>query len=341
MKKVSLLLNCPNMSDATSLYRAIGPVSELSKSWQELELRLVSKVDWSTLSFVDAVFMQRPYSEDHAKITKIVNNNRKPLWVDYDDDLLSVPPSNPTHRVYSSKETMMNVCTIVARSDVVTVSTKRLKEKLDPIRLKTGKPLCVVVPNSLPSSVVAQRLPIETRRKKLIMWRGSSTHDRDLMEHLRVMQRLIKRDPTWTWMFVGGMHWSVSDALRAPNAIFAPAMDPKEYFSFIAETQPAIVVVPLHDSEFNRAKSNIAWLEAAFCGAVAVVPDWEEWQVPGAYRYCSPKGLRSAMERAMSMTDEELVRMSSDGWLHATRTLSMESSNMIRRSCIESVLRKD
>jgi hypothetical protein len=46
--------------------------------------------------------------------------------------------------------------------------------------------------------------------------------------------------------------------------------------------------VPLADSIFNRCKSNIAWIEGSFAGAVCLVPDWEEWQMPGTVRYSNP-----------------------------------------------------
>ena len=43
--------------------------------------------------------------------------------------------------------------------------------------------------------------------------------------------------------------------------------------------------VPLHDSYFNRCKSNIAALEGTYAGAVCLVPDWPEWQIPGTLKY--------------------------------------------------------
>ena len=35
--------------------------------------------------------------------------------------------------------------------------------------------------------------------------------------------------------------------------------------------------MPLEDNAFNRAKSDIAALEASVFGAVPIVPDWAEW----------------------------------------------------------------
>ena len=48
---------------------------------------------------------------------------------------------------------------------------------------------------------------------------------------------------------------------------------------------PKYSVFPLVDTPFNRAKSNIAYLEAIMCGAIIVAPDWQEWRHPGVINY--------------------------------------------------------
>jgi hypothetical protein len=50
------------------------------------------------------------------------------------------------------------------------------------------------------------------------------------------------------------------------------------------DIRPHFVVVPLQDNPFNRAKSNIAELEAQAAGAIAIVPDWEEWRSVVRYK---------------------------------------------------------
>jgi hypothetical protein len=56
------------------------------------------------------------------------------------------------------------------------------------------------------------------------------------------------------------------------------------YVDALFDVRPHFVVVPLQDNPFNRAKSNIAELEAQAAGAIAIVPDWEEWKSRARYR---------------------------------------------------------
>jgi hypothetical protein len=43
--------------------------------------------------------------------------------------------------------------------------------------------------------------------------------------------------------------------------------------------------VPLVDNEFNRAKSNIAWLEGTWAGAKTIASDLPEFNKPGVTVY--------------------------------------------------------
>jgi hypothetical protein len=55
-------------------------------------------------------------------------------------------------------------------------------------------------------------------------------------------------------------------------------LDVIDYFDNGMALAPSVMQVPLADTPFNRSKSNIAFIEGAYWGAICVVPEW--WEVP-------------------------------------------------------------
>ena len=131
----------PNPTDATSFYRAVGPLQDLKRKMGFI-LQIGSDVNWATLKGTDAVFMQRPFTKNHVQILEMAQANGKKVWVDYDDDLFSVPRSNRTFRLYGDAKNQNNIAQIVAKADVITVSTPQLQRVLGEVigRVKAAAP---------------------------------------------------------------------------------------------------------------------------------------------------------------------------------------------------------
>jgi hypothetical protein len=338
--RFSLRTVIPNMVDGTSWYRGAGPLSMLQRQVPGLECSLVTDHNWATLSFADALFMQRPFNEQHVMLARMCDINRVPLWIDYDDDLTCVPESNPTHAVYSKQETLKNIATIVGYADKVSVSTSAIKKKLDPIRERNGKDLCVVIPNAMDDRVARVREKVDPNKRKLILWRGSATHDKDMWLYTDKIQKLVKEYPEWTWMFLGGAFWMTMEKIKAPNVVQAKAVDPAEYFyQFLKECQGAVQIVPLHDNEFNRGKSNISWMEAAFSGSVAIAPNWEEWGMPGAINYDSTEGFYDAIKAILNGSIDP-SSMAEKSWNYIQKNLMLSDVNEMRCNILRNLIQK-
>lgn len=312
-----LMCFIPNPTDATSLYRAAGPLEALARSRGDLDLIVNPEVNWRTLKAVDAVFMQRCMLPHHVQVADMAVANGKRLWVDYDDDLYTVPSWNPTYKLYGKAATQNNVTAILAKADVVTVSTPylqaRVREILEALRSATAeKPdpthrlspsKVVVVPNAYDTELLAplKGEPLEPRNP-LVMWRGSATHDKDLLIHTPALARVIGRHLDWTYNFVGDPFWLAMETIDAvpglkPTSIIrTESLDPINYFGFLRLTRPALMIVPLEDNPFNRSKSNIAWVEGTHAGAVALAPDWDEWRRPGVLTYKDPADFEVKLE---------------------------------------------
>ena len=238
---------------------------------------------------IDIAFLQRPFTSQHVTLAEMIKDNGAKLWVDYDDDLFSVPSDNPAYNIYGQEGIQKNIAKICAMADVITVSTGFLKRRLE----KLNKNI-IVVQNAVNDRLFKRgeyRKPDE-RTKEFINWRGSDTHQRDLMIHLEQFHNLGKLalEKKFYWHFIGHNPWYITDALPRENVYVVKAMDVMDYHQLIKNIEPTIQIVPLHDSIFNHSKSNIAWLEGSYSGAVTVAPNWEEWKQDDAMLlYDSPE----------------------------------------------------
>jgi hypothetical protein len=85
----------------------------------------------------------------------------------------------------------------------------------------------------------------------------------------------------------------------------------EEIFSYMGvfrQLAPFIHIVGLEDNPFNRAKSNVAWVEASAAGAVVLAPDWPEWQRPGVQTYTDPEDFERKLKALMLDYTKEEVR---------------------------------
>lgn len=343
----TLTFYSPSYKDATSFYRAVGPLQELKKKMGFL-LSHGSDTNWATLKGSDAVFMQRPYANNQVQILEMAQANGLKVWVDYDDDLFTVPRSNRAFRLYGDQKVQNNIAQIVACADVVTVSTPALQRKLQEILILVGKgapdfeglkldPNKIhVVPNAYDEKFCFYAQKKHTRKpKKLIAWRGSETHDKDLMAFTQPMKEALGKHLDWTFNFIGSPFWHTIEEMESvegakeTNIIHTDNLDPVEFFKFLYLTAPALVIVPLWDCEFNRSKSNIAYIEAMHAGACCLAPDWEEWRRPGVINYKDAADFGEKLQ-AFMRGEFDSDKLHFEGWNYVKSNLTLNKVNIIR-----------
>lgn len=338
-KQTNILLMTPNRNDATSFYRGFGPFSHLRRNNENINIIPGDgiSISWSTLAMVDIVVMQRPYSEQHLQLAKMVKDNNVKLWLDYDDDLFQVPSDNPAYDLYANEKTQMNIGTMIAMADVVTTSTPQLKVNL--LKLNSN---IRVIPNAIDEQRIAHRRVASNsghERNNVIMWRGSDTHVKDISTYGHVIRELIEKTPKWVWVWIGHKPWYLLDGLDEENGkkiVLQKAIDTIEYFKTIQKIKPSAIHVPLHESMFNLCKSNIAYLEGVFAGAIAVVPDWAEWKLPGALCYNDDKGYQESLENIIN-GEIDISRTNRVAWEYVQDNFLLEKVNEKRKQVIESL----
>lgn len=327
----SLATYCPGPTDATSFYRGILPLAILKKQLKQINLNLtfLNETSWATSSMVNAGFMQRPYTHNHLLVMKELKKRDVPVWIDYDDNLFHVPRDNPTYESYGKPETHKNIAEICAMADIISVSTEQLKKDLQ----KLNKNI-VVIKNAIDDTKF-EAPEAEPKRRRLILWRGSKTHTRDLMSVSNEIVELARANPTWVWCFLGDDPWYITERMQPKQYICLKPVDIHEYFIAIRQMNAAIKMVPLMSSAFNHCKSNIAWIEGTYAASVTVAPDWQEWRQPGVLNYADPKDFREKMQMAIDMSDADRNARVKQSWHTILNEFTLTQNNKQRWDIIK------
>jgi hypothetical protein len=216
---------------------------------------------WSFLRKYNAVMLQRPQSNHMIGVAKMAQELKIPIWIDYDDDILNISRGHPSQAFYQGIRNF--VVEMVKMASVVTVSTMNLAESLSAYCSP------VVVPNALPEKMFTHRV---VPADGITLYRGSPHHMADLYEHREFLQRYIDKEGIYFMgvnpFFLRGYHIHLDLELT-------------EYFKFLPTVGASKVICPLIDNAFNRSKSNNAWLEATYMGAVCFATMLPEFQMPG------------------------------------------------------------
>ena len=335
-KLITILAVIPDHLDGTSFYRGVGPLANLKKR-HGLNISIVypSEVNWSVCAPCDVLFLQRPFLDQHVNILKIAKRRNLPIWVDYDDDLFSVGTDNPTHYIYSKPSIQRNIAELLTNADVVTVSTQAIKAKYDQFNKNVH-----VVNNGIDVSVLKYRVSNEKmiERNPLVMWRGSQTHTKDVLSVANEILETHDENPDLIFEFLGDRQFLLTEQMKSNQLIFTPWSDCDSFMEHIYQRRPKAFIVPLVFSNFNRAKSNIAYLESAFAGAVSIVPNLPEFVQPGALVYSSQAEFKDHLKTVVNLNDSDHLYYAKLAWKNVTENFTLDTINLKRKTLLESML---
>jgi len=312
---------------ACSYYRSIGAFSKI----KNITFELLEKGNWVNYSSIDILYMERPVLPSFIEGMKMAKSFNIPIWIDFDDDLFNVPKYNPAHTFYSKKETLESIVNACRLSDIITVTSPKLQKVYSQFNKNVE-----VIPNAWNDI----NFPLNTNvisNKKIINWRGSATHRNDLLEYKESLLKAVSTKKDWQWSWIGKEHWMISDFIDDKQKISIEEMDIIQFFNVMKQLNPAIQIVPLKINEFNEAKSNIAWLEATYAGAVTVAPPMEQWDRPGIIRYQDMDHIYDEIVDAMN-NEKKRKAMWKDSYEYIESELLLSKINKKRSEIIERLI---
>jgi len=281
----TITLFAPSQGDACAYYRGPGVFAYLDRlpGGHQFQASYAGReIGWPNLLGSSVFFMQRPYSEQHLEAAQLAKH-QMPVWIDYDDALFDVPVGNPAWELYSlKKETAQNIANLISIADVLTFSTQGCKDSFLSRLDKISASFVEVIPNAY-NDYVLPTATTSAPTNNHVFWRGSESHQKDLLTFSKSLSPII-RSSSIPFRFMGLMPWMLEPGLKFD---FSPGIDLLKYLHAIQTTiRPAYQIVTLTDNTFNRAKSNIAWLETCMCGTRTLVPNLPEWHnLPNTVTY--------------------------------------------------------
>ena len=255
-----------------SYYRMSGPLTEAAH--QGLIASWTASPDLDSPALAAADVMWAPSVANPAVVEALATRGHageRVVVVEHDDDLLNVRPDNPffiggdpDYEAYQ-RDWAPAAVAAMDLADLVIVSVPRLREVY---QQRTSTPV-VVVPNTV--DAVLLEVPQSIRRpgeRLRAGWGGSSSHGADW----RLQARRVRAGLEAADARLAIMGHDYRSELAYPDAVCTPWSNRiEDYYLWISRQH--VVVAPLADDEFNRAKSPLKALEAGALGIPVVASD--------------------------------------------------------------------
>lgn len=320
MKKRVLYFS-PMEWDNTAFYRSSGVLPYLDcPEYEVVNGSSILDWNWSTFVSVDLFFCHRPCTQQHLDMMMLAKDMGVSVVIDFDDNLFAVTQDNPTHQFY--QDMRLNILKSLRISDEIWVTTEAVKVAYE--KFKPGG--VVVIPNSHNDYLLKNKRPFNPHTKH-VMWRGGQTHEADVYSVADELIKVVNEHKDWTFNFFGHAFTYLEQRCQQ-NYIRTPMMTTMQYFKALEDYNPNIFICPLVDNEFNRGKSNIAWIEATYGGAAffgnKALPEFNNEWIGDINNFLS--------EQLSHWND--LKYMNDRSWQLITDTLLLSKVNQLRHNRI-------
>ena len=250
---------------ACAIIRILTPIQ-----LEDWDVVWATKSDQSGFSFdlevareADLIIIQRHFpSAPTENVLRSILRLKVPIVYDLDDLFLDVPPFHPLYNDLSKR--VPYIKWILKEADLITVSTTPLQEAL---KKYTARPIHVQ-PNLVDWSLF-DAPPRPRNRQFNLLISGTPTHQGDwsiIEDPLAEILNIHREDVNA--IFFGELPKRFSDhpSVRLINF----QADYKGYATRLRGLDIHAALVPLEDTEFNRCKSNIKWLEYSAAGIAGI-----------------------------------------------------------------------
>lgn len=273
MEQEKLVRVFPSDGTGCGTYRMIWPGQAAGTSGKPVQVAVKSpqiavdprgQIQGIDIGKADVVVFQRPASYQMQQVIPILQEHGVKVVIDMDDSLSKIHPRNKAHAYYdprtNHKNNWMHAQAACDMADLVTVTTEALAEEYG----HHGR--VVIIPNHVPESYL--NIKREPNELVTVGWAGwTANHPDDLY----VTKGMINQALTATGAKFAGfgdkdIFTQLQVRLRPPHELWGFTAI-QDYPKRLAGLD--IGLVPLANTEFNKAKS---WLKGLECASLGIVP---------------------------------------------------------------------
>lgn len=261
------------ISDVTGL-----PFAEHPKLLKAMTKFIPTSLLEKSRSKYDLIVMQRQNYKESLINARYFQGQGKKVIYELDDWIIDIDKTNPCYEGFMNPESVAIIENFMRYADAVTVSTEYLAKLVSKYNQNI-----YVLPNSIDVQEwmkhFEEKQKIKSDGKVRIGYAGSQTHYKDVYMVRQVLPDVLKKNPNAVLKLIGfDFHNLFKEEFKGlENRIefinWLPIQDyPKGFYDI------DIGIAPLFYHEFNRAKSNIKFLEYSAMGIPTVATDIEPYR---------------------------------------------------------------
>lgn len=264
-----LALTHTSVSESCTFVRMLTPLQSLQDKGQ-VEYDLRHLMPWNvaairdtirTLDKWDILWISRPRHYFMLPIIKAARHLGKPVLVDIDDWLLDVPIGHVDADFYRTRPRRETIRVALRAADCITTSTQVIAEYCMALGVRV---------HVLPNAVDCQQFTKESRREGplTIAFCGTPSHHEDVpLIASGLQQALHDHAGKVRVVTVGCLIPGLQGQAGYTHHDFVVAT---EYPRLLSDLRIDIGLAPLQDTPFNRAKSDVKYLEYSATGAATI-----------------------------------------------------------------------
>lgn len=291
------------------------------------------------LQDIDIIIIQRQTAEHltYDNLCKLIDRKKVKVVFDIDDALDRMPDNHALLEAFANIKT--NIYEYLKNSDLVTVSTNTLRNYYNEFNRNIA-----VLPNTLNLDIWNKKPAGSKESGALkILLSGTATHRQDFALIDRVIENIISEYPRDVEFYYWG---SVSEnLLKYPQV--KKFCDFADVYQNYAETLQLsnfdLALIPLEENQFNRAKSNIKWLEYSISCIPGIYTDIEAYNesvedgVTGLLVSNTLEGWREAIEK-MILDKKLRSEIKKNAYKKVSEKFNIEKNAALWHKAFESAL---
>lgn len=290
----------PDLPRALNFYADYSGCGHWRMIWPEKLLNCYGKlnIQGGTVMIGDKNFykglttirIQRQATEQQLNFIKWLKNvqGESNFKIVYEiDDLIfkeDIPDYNKFKFAFEDPNIRRTSMEIMQHCDEITVTNEFMKNYY---REKTGNQNITVIPNFIPRFWMDRFYDLTKvkenyqrfQKKPRIVYCGSGAHfdvdnrikQKDDFFHVNdVIRKTVDK---FQWVFVGGFPLTLRDLIKAGKVEYHQWSNLVDYPTAISKLNATLFYAPLEDSNFNKAKSDLKFIEACAFGIPSVMQD--------------------------------------------------------------------